>query len=233
MNKAFYIVMCNYAMIDSIGNVVADTHALSVHLTKKEAKDALREASQDVREYTREHESWFVFADNGVIFDAGEKDCYKNEHARFYIERVEQECDGPNVMANDILSAVEKVKNATLEKYRGSITRSAYECDIDRVYEMIECLLTAQNLQKVCEEGLDDTPRNASKIEIGTRVKDKMGREFIVFSYECLRDTKGQTETIRVMRAEDEGNTIFAVNPYTPEEFYEEFSEITSYDEEG
>lgn len=142
MKNIYYLVMYDYAISDLIGGSSSGTEVSAICSTLKEAKKALKKASLDERKYAKEH-NWHIFADNSLVFDAGEKSCYEAEHSTFYIKKFEQNVDCKKGYSDNLLANIEKVKHDTLERYRGSITRNAYIDDINCILALVKSKLEA------------------------------------------------------------------------------------------
>lgn len=78
-----YVILCDWAMNDAEGvDITAVAHTL------EEAKAIFAEKVVDEKKYAEEN-SWEIFEDTDVVFDAGEEGYYAAEHAHFYIQEVE------------------------------------------------------------------------------------------------------------------------------------------------
>lgn len=125
-----YVILHDYAAEDSRGIVSGDVVVSAVAHTKTEAIEKLSSASAEERLYAKEH-GWEIHEESTAEFDAGEEGNYASEHSRFFIIEVDDSCEASNTI--DVLKKINELEEATLEHYRGNITRSRYESDIEKI----------------------------------------------------------------------------------------------------
>lgn len=129
-----YVILHDYAAEDIHGITSGDIVVAGVAHTPKEAGEKLASASNDERQYAKER-GWEIFEDSSTEFDAGEEGNYTAEHSHYYIKEVDDSCEVTNT--TDILNKINELEEATLNHYRGNITRSRYESDIDNIRRVV------------------------------------------------------------------------------------------------
>ena len=131
-----YVVIHDYAAEsgENHQDVSSGTEIVGVVHSLKKAKEKLATASADEKQYAKEH-GWVIHVDTDSAFAAGEKDNYDREHCDFYIEEVDEETD--DIAISEVLKKIDKIEDATLEHYRGNITRERYITDVKVIYQTV------------------------------------------------------------------------------------------------
>ena len=90
MKEVFYVVLCDYAIVDHDGGEGSDIDVTAVCRTLEEAKIALSEAVKAEREYAKAN-NWHIAFDTDNEFYAHGLYEDSGDHVHFFIRKVERE----------------------------------------------------------------------------------------------------------------------------------------------
>lgn len=127
-----YVILFDYA--SESGEISFGTEIAGIAHSPEDAKAKFAKVSADEKQYAKEN-GWVINVDSDEEFAAGERDNYDREHAHFYIKEVDEAVD--SIVANEVVGKIDRIEEATLNYYRGNITRERYVKDVDSIRKIV------------------------------------------------------------------------------------------------